>query len=154
MKALGNILWHFPFLGFITALFTWLLGGLLTITVVAAPIGMGLMEYGKFLFWPFGNAMVSKSQLSMQQNKAWKAYSTIVSIVYFPFGLILTVCAIIQVAMLCFSIIGIPAAMVLAKSLGTFLNPVNKICVHGAVKTELETRKAKAQVDKYLRERG
>ena len=154
MKTIGNILWHFPFLGFITAIFTWLLGGLLMITVIAAPIGLGLMEYGKLLFWPFGNAMVSKNQLNVEQNKAWKTYSTIVTILYFPFGLILTFCAICQVVVLCISIVGIPAAMVVAKSLTTYLNPVNKICVHGAVVAELDRRKGKAQVDKYLRNKG
>ena len=154
MKTIGNILWHFPFLGFITAIFTWLLGGLLMITVIAAPIGLGLMEYGKLLFWPFGNAMVSKNQLNVEQNKAWKTYSTIVTILYFPFGLILTFCAICQVVVLCISIVGIPAAMVVAKSLTTYLNPVNKICVHGAVVAELDRRKGKAQVDKYLGNKG
>jgi uncharacterized membrane protein YccF (DUF307 family) len=48
MRAVGNVLWHFPFLGFVSAIFTYLLGLLLTITVVAAPIGLGLMEFGKF----------------------------------------------------------------------------------------------------------
>ncbi|MBK6499802.1 MAG: hypothetical protein IPG00_17245, partial [Saprospiraceae bacterium] len=147
MKTLGNILWHFPFFGFLTAAFTWLFGAFLMITVIAAPIGLGLMEYGKFLFWPFGNAMVSKNQLNIELNKAWKTYSTIVTIFYFPFGLMLTVLAIIQVVVLCITVVGIPAAMVVAKSLGTFLNPVNKICVHGAVSQELERRKGQAQID-------
>jgi uncharacterized membrane protein YccF (DUF307 family) len=150
MRNLGNILWHFPFFGFVTATFTWLLGGLLTLTVIAAPVGLGLMEYGKLLFWPFGNAMVSKSQLNTEQNKAWKTYSTIVTILYFPFGLFFTICAIFQVIALCLSIIGIPAAMVIAKSLSTFLNPVNKKCVPSAVVGELERRKAHEQVNKYL----
>ena len=66
MKTLGNILWHFPFFGFLTAAFTWLFGAFLMITVIAAPIGLGLMEYGKFLFWPFGNAMVSQNQLNIE----------------------------------------------------------------------------------------
>jgi uncharacterized membrane protein YccF (DUF307 family) len=150
MKTIGNILWHFPFFGFVTATFTWLFGAFLTVTVIAAPIGLGLMEYGKLLFWPFGNAMVSKNQLNIEQNKAWKTYSKIVTIIYFPFGLILTFCAVIQVIGLCISIVGIPAAIVVAKSLTTYLNPVNKKCVHGAVQGELERRKAQAQVDKYL----
>jgi uncharacterized membrane protein YccF (DUF307 family) len=150
MKTLGNILWHFPFFGFLTAAFTWMFGAFLMITVIAAPIGLGLMEYGKFLLWPFGNSMVSKNQLNIEQNKAWKTYSTFVTIFYFPFGLILTMLAIVQVVVLCITVVGIPAAMVVAKSLGTFLNPVNKICVHGAVSQELERRKGQAQVDKYL----
>lgn len=150
MKALGNVLWHFPFFGFINAILVYLLGLLLTITVVAAPIGLGLLEYGKFLFWPFGKAMVSKSDLAIEQNAAWKAYSTIVTILYLPFGICLCLLAVAQVAALCVTIIGIPAAMVIAKSLGTYLNPVNKMCVHDAVVDELDRRKAQAQVEKHL----
>lgn len=150
MKTLGNILWHIPFLGFVSAIFVYLFGLLLTITVIAAPIGLGLMELGKFLFWPFGNAMVSKSELNVEQNKAWKVYSTIVMILYFPFGLFFTIVAVFQVVGLFISIIGIPAALVVAKSLGTYLNPVNKKCVPSAVTDELERRKAQGYVDKHL----
>jgi uncharacterized membrane protein YccF (DUF307 family) len=150
MKTIGNILWHFPFFGFVNAILVYLLGLILTATVIAAPIGLGLIEYGKFLFWPFGNAMVSKNDLSIEQNKGWKAYSLIVTILYFPFGLCLLICAIFQVIALCLSVIGIPAGIVIGKSLSTYLNPVNKKCVHSAVRNELENRKGQAQVDKYL----
>jgi uncharacterized membrane protein YccF (DUF307 family) len=148
MRTLGNILWHFPFLGFLSAILVYLLGLLLTITVIAAPIGLGLLELGKFLLWPFGNAMVSKQQLNIEQNKAWKAYSTVVMILYFPFGLYFTIVAVIQVVGLFVSIIGIPAALVVAKSLGTYLNPVNKKCVPSAVKDEIERRSAQGFVDR------
>jgi uncharacterized membrane protein YccF (DUF307 family) len=140
MRTLGNILWYIPFLGFIDAILVYLLGLLLTITVVAAPIGLGLMEYGKFLFWPFGNAMVSKSDLNIDQNVVWKAYSLIVTILYLPFGIILAVCAAVKVVLLCISIVGIPVALVVAKSLGTYLNPVNKTCVRQAVADEIDRR--------------
>ncbi len=151
MNTLGNILWHFPFFGFVTAAFTYLFGLLLTVTVIAAPIGLGLMEYGKFLFWPFGNGMVSKGKLSIEQNKAWLIYSKIVTIIYFPFGLILMLCSAVQAAILCITVVGIPAALVVAKSLSTYLNPVNKKCVPSAVLTELDRRKAQQQIDKHLR---
>lgn len=151
MKTLGNILWYFPFLGFVSAIFVYLFGLFLTITIIAAPIGLGLMELGKFLFWPFGNAMVSKSELNVEQNKAWKAYSTIVMILYFPFGLFFTIFAIFQVVLLFITIIGIPVALVVAKSLGTYLNPVNKKCVSSAVTDELERRKAQEQISKHLK---
>ena len=150
MKTLGNILWHFPFFGFVSAIYVYVFGLLLTITVVAAPIGLGLMELGKFLFWPFGNAMVSKSDLNVEQNKAWKAYATIVMIIYFPFGLFFCLVGVFQVVGLFISIIGIPAALVVAKSLGTYLNPVNKKCVASAVVEELDRRKAQQEVDKHL----
>ena len=152
MRTLGNILWHVPFLGFITATFTYLGGLILTLLVIPAPIGLGLMEYGKFLFAPFGRAMVSKSELNIEQNAYWKTYSKIVIIFYFPFGLLYAVMAAFQAAFLAMTIIGIPAALVIAKSLGTFLNPVNKICVHIAVQEELERRHAQAIVSKAFGE--
>lgn len=150
MRTLGNILWHLPFLGFVQAILTWLLGLILTITVVAAPIGRGLMEYGIFLFAPFSKAMVSRSALHEKQNDAWKAYSTIVTILYIPFGLVLAVIAIFQIAGLFVTIVGIPLAIVLAKSLSTFFNPVNKKCVPHAVADEIERRASASEVDRHL----
>ncbi len=150
MRTLGNILWHIPFLGFVNAIMVYLLGLLLTITVIAAPIGLGLMEFGKFLFAPFGKAMVSKSDLKVEQNAAWKTYSTIIMILYIPFGAFFWLVAVFQVALLFISIIGIPVALVIAKSLGTYFNPVNKICVHYAVVDELERRRAQAEISKHL----
>ncbi|QYS85423.1 hypothetical protein JJC03_09245 [Flavobacterium oreochromis] len=150
MRTIGNILWYFPFLGFLTAILTMLFGLILTATIVASPIGIGLMEYGKFLLKPFGNTMISKDKLNIKQNTLWEAYSAIVSIIYFPLGLCLACFAITQVFALCFSIVGIPIALVIAKSLRVFLNPVNKKCVPISVAAELENRKGQIQVDTYL----
>lgn len=151
MKTLGNILWHIPFLGFVNAIIVYLFGLLLTVTVIAAPIGLGLMEFGKFLFAPFSHAMISKTDLNVEQNKAWKAYSTIVMILYFPFGLILCALAIFQVVGLFITLIGIPPALVVAKSLGTYLNPVNKKCVQQSVRDELDRRKAQVEIARNLK---
>ena len=151
MRTLGNILWHFPFFGFVTATLYWLFGAVLTITVVAAPIGLGLMQYGKFLFAPFGRAMVRKDDLNVEQNAAWRTYSTIVSIVYLPVGLVFALLSVVQAAVSFIGIVTIPVALVVAKSLGTALNPVNKVCVPVAVAEELERRKAQQQIAKHLR---
>ncbi len=148
MRTLGNILWHIPFLGFLTAAFYWLLGLVLTLLVVTAPIGLGLMEFGKFLLAPFGNEMVSKASLNVKQNPVWEAYSTIVMILYLPFGVLFVILNAIQVFALCFSIVGIPVALVIAKSLGTVLNPVNKVCVPSAVAEEMARRNASAALDR------
>lgn len=150
MRTFGNVLWHFPFFGFVTASIYWLLGALLTLTVIAAPIGLGLMEFGKFLFAPFGRAMVSRSELKGTQNPLWKAYSTIIMILYLPFGLIFVVLNVIQVGLLFITIIGIPVALVIAKSLGTALNPVNKKCVPAAVAEEIERRKGQVEIAKHI----
>jgi len=150
MRTLGNILWHFPFFGFMSALGAFLVGVLFLITVIGAPIGLGLIQLSRFLLTPFSSAMIDKKDLNANQNKLWVAFGFIVRILYFPFGLILAFVTIIQIACLFISILGIPVALVLAKSLGTYFNPVNKVCVSKAVKDELIKRKAEEQVSNYL----
>jgi len=152
MRTLGNILWHFPFFGFLNAIITYLFGLFLTLTVIAAPIGRGLMEYGKFLFAPYSRAMIKESELTKGQpvttgRKIWKVFSIIIAIFYILFlGIPLSVFAILQTVGLFLSFVGIPAAIVVAKSIGVYFNPVGKKCVPIAVAQELERRKAQ----KYL----
>jgi uncharacterized membrane protein YccF (DUF307 family) len=150
MRTLGNILWHIPFLGFLSSFITFLIGGLLVLTVIGAPLGLGLIQLSKFLLTPFSSAMISKKDLNADQNKLWQTFGIIVRILYFPFGLFLAIVTVFQIAGLFISIVGIPVAMVLAKSLGTYFNPVNKICVPRAVAVEVASRKAKVQVDQHL----
>lgn len=52
MRLLFNIVWWVLF-GWLVALIFYVLGTVLTLLVVTAPIGLGLMEYGKFLLAPF-----------------------------------------------------------------------------------------------------
>jgi uncharacterized membrane protein YccF (DUF307 family) len=146
MRALGNILWHFPFLGFINAGVTFLLGLLLSATVVAAPIGLGLIQLGKFFLAPFGHEMVRShdAQPHKGSNAAWEAYSTIVMIVWLPIGLVLALVQVFQVVLLFTSILGIPVAIALAKSIGTLFNPVGKICVPSAVADEIRRQAAQS----------
>ncbi len=150
MRTFGNVIWHFPFFGFISAIFVYLFGLLLTLTIIAAPIGLGLMELGKLLFAPFGKVMIDSGDLNLPKNKAWATYSTIIMLLYLPFGLIFAFCAVIQTGLLFLTIVGIPVAMVVAKSLGTYLNPVGKKCVSSAVAAELERRKAEQIVSSVM----
>ena len=41
-----------------------------------------------------------------------------------------------------------PVALVIAKSLGTVLNPVNKVCVPTEVAEEMARRNARAEIDR------
>lgn len=141
MRTLGNILWHFPFLGFANAALTYVFGALLCLTVVGAPLGIGLMEYGKFLFAPYSRAIVDRSELNEKQSTVWRVLSFVVRVLYLPLGSILSLIAVIQIVLLAATIVGIPAAAVVAKSLGTYFNPVNKKCVPQVVADEIVKRK-------------
>lgn len=151
MRTLGNILWYFPFFGFINAILFFLIGSLLVLTVVASPLGLGLVQYGKFLFAPFSRAMVPEDDLDIDSNPVWEAYSTIIMILWIPFGIIFTLVTVVQIAGLCSSIVGIPVAIVLAKSLRTIFNPVGMICVPVAVAQEVQRRRDEDAVNKHLR---
>jgi uncharacterized membrane protein YccF (DUF307 family) len=150
MRTLGNILWHIPFGGFLAAFGVFIVGCLFFITVIGAPIGLGLFQLAKFLLAPFSNAMVDGKELNKNETDLWEKFSFIVRILYFPFGLFLATVLVFQIAGLFITIIGIPVALVLAKALSTYFNPVNKKCVPRAVAVELEQRKAKAHIEKHL----
>jgi len=57
------------------------------------------------------------------------------------------------VFLLFITIIGIPVALVVSNSLGSFFNPVKKICVPATMAEELERRHAHHHIDSYQRER-
>ena len=140
MRLLGNILWHFPCFGFVTSLFSFLAGILLTVTVVGAPIGLGLIQYAKFALAPYSYSMIDKRELHPNKsgNILYAILCLIVRILYFPLGV------------MCCTIVLLPMAIPYAKSLSTFFNPVGKVCVPVAVMDELERRKAEKEVDAYL----
>ena len=150
MRILGNILWHIPFLGFLSAFCSFLIGSILVLAVVTAPIGLGLIQFAKFQLAPFSYSMVSNNHLSAKQNQLWKSYSFVIKIIYLPFGLLFTLFGVLQVVGLCLSIIGIPMAIVIAKSLGTYLQPVGKVCVPIVVAQEIANRKGSKDIEKYL----
>ena len=146
MNIFWNILWIFPFFGWIWAILYGILGLCVCATVVGLPIGLGLLQYSKFLFWPHGNAMISKSDLEVITEKErplwWKIFAMIVRILYFPFGLINAILGTLY-GFLCFlSIIGIPEGLVMMKSIGTLFNPINKVMVPAALRDEIERVKA------------
>ena len=129
MRTIANILWHIPFLGFLNALYALLLGFLLTVLVIPAPIGLGLIQYGKFLMFPFSTRMVPVSETGASRNPLWATYSFIIMIIYLPFGLFAFIFGLMQCLCLAVTIVGLPLAYIVFKSLGTYLNPVGKVCV-------------------------
>lgn len=146
MNIFWNILWIFPFFGWIWAILYGILGLCVCATVVGLPIGLGLLQYSKFLFWPHGNAMISKSDLEIITEKErplwWKIFAMIVRILYFPFGLLNAIGGTLY-GFVCFlTIIGIPEGLVMMKSIGTLFNPINKVMVPAALRDEIERVKA------------
>lgn len=93
MRILGSIIWFFVG-GWILAILTYLSGLILNRFSRTAPAGLGLIEYGKFLFLPFINDMARKNKSSLAvaaeslQNCEYDAMSQKVSVA----TIIATVC--------------------------------------------------------------
>ena len=116
-------------------------------------MGLGWLQFAKFLLAPHTSAMVPKSDLALltgkSQGTAMKTYSLIIRILYFPFGLVASLGAIGMTVGYCITIIGIPSGLVWARSLSTIFNPVNKVCVPRSVAEEIERIKAGNTVSRY-----
>ena len=112
MKTFLNFLWNFPFLGFIYAIITGISGLLWCLTIIGLPLGLGLLQFSLFLFWPHGYAMVSKGDLEILTEKKrplwWKIFALIIRIIYFPFGLVHAMFMACVGLIEFFTIIGIP----------------------------------------------
>ena len=81
--------------------------------------------------------MISDSKLGKDKSTVWKVLSVIAFVIYFPIGVFISIVTIAQIMLLFVTIIGIPMAIILVKSLPTYFNPINKICVSVAVAEEL-----------------
>lgn len=161
MRVLFNVLWHVPGMGFLSALLAFLIGLVLTATVVAAPIGLGLVEYGKFLLAPFTRRMIRREDVAGKyKSKTWRIWSTLTRIVYFPLGIVLLVLGLVNIVLSLIivlpTIFGIalwfPQAYTIANSLMTLLNPVGRKSIHYLVAEEMDRIKAKEELEKLKKE--
>lgn len=152
MRIFGNIIWHFPFLGFLQSLVYAIVGVFCCLTVIGIPLGMGLFQLSLFTLAPFSKRLVSQHDLEMvtgeKQRDLIKSWFFIVRILYFPFGLLMAIYTILVIIIQFISIIGIPCGIVEAKALATIFNPVNKKCVSRAIAEEIERRKANNVLNK------
>ena len=146
MRTLANIIWHFPFLGFLYSLYLFLIGGLMCITIVGIPMGQSLFQLAQFMLAPFSSEMVDRKDMiylgRQSQGTVTKVIYTIFRILYFPFGLLGVVWAVATMIGEAISIIGIPCAIIWAKLLSTVWNPFGKTCVTTSEADIIRTAKA------------
>ncbi|NLK94638.1 MAG: YccF domain-containing protein [Clostridiales bacterium] len=98
MSCLGNFLW-FIFGGIFEGL-AWTLAGILwCITIIGIPIGKQCFKFASLSFFPFGKEVVyGGGTVSLLVNIIWLIVS----------GIPLALTAVINGALLCITIIGIP----------------------------------------------
>ena len=125
MRVLGNIIW-FIFGGWWTALLYILWGVIFCITIVGIPIGKACFQYAKLMAFPFGKVIVKETFIKGKENVSIirRFFGTLVNIIWLPIGIIMLLGTIGTMILLCVTIIGIPVAIVLAKSCKFLLWPV------------------------------
>ena len=101
MKLLGNILWLILG-GLLVALYYWIVGLLICITIIGIPFGVQLIKIGNFALWPFGHDVQSGPNdtgcLSILMNVIWILVGGIeITMLHLTFGVFC-----------CLTIIGIP----------------------------------------------
>lgn len=153
MRTFSNIIWHFPFFGFVQSLIYAVAGVIWCATVVGIPLGLGLFQLSLFTLSPFSKRLVPLSDLELitgpQQGTAMKSWFLIIRILYFPFGLLAAMGTVVLIVGQFISLFGIPCGVVQSKALATIFNPVNKRCVPIGIAEEIDRRKVQAQIEKY-----
>ena len=145
MRILGNILWHIPYCGFMSALYFFFLGLFWCLTIVGLPLGISLLHFARFLLTPFTSRMIDRNELTYvgasKQNVIFRTYGNLLWILYLPFGLLGCVWLFLVMLSQFVTIIGIPCGLVSMKSFGTVLKPFNKVCVSVATSDQINMRK-------------
>jgi uncharacterized membrane protein YccF (DUF307 family) len=152
IRNVSNVLWHFPFFGFISAAIYFAFGFLFSVTVVGLPLGLGLIEWSKFLLAPGTRSLITVTDLPKKPNFLWRGWSFLVAVIYFPIGLVLAILNVCSgIGLLC-TIIGIPTGLDILRATGAVLAPSNKKCVRRTVAEELSRRRDAAAATALLGE--
>ena len=125
MALLGNLIW-FVLGGWWNFLLYSACGLLFCMTIIGIPIGKALFQYAKLMVLPFGKVIVKETELKGKENVAAvrRVGGTIANLLWLPFG-IATFLANIGLMIACaVTIVGIPAAIVIARSCKFLLWPV------------------------------
>ena len=154
MRTLGNILWHFPCFGFLAALNYFILGTILTLTVVGTPLGIGFIKIAKYLLWPFGKVVVREGDYGLklsnskptQMSDAYKKFEFIFRILWFPFGAFASASILFFAVACACTIINFPIALLLIEVAKVTWNPVN---IH-IVDVDLVKVAKQKQIEKVL----
>jgi uncharacterized membrane protein YccF (DUF307 family) len=109
MASFGNLIW-FVLGGGIWALIWLLIAGIFALTIIGIPIARACLEFAKLSAFPFGKEIIRDTELLGENNvsTATKSANKILGIIWFPFGLILTILYFALALTFFVSLIGIP----------------------------------------------
>ena len=133
LRAIGNVIW-FIFAGLWLGLAWWIVGVLMFICIITIPWGKAAFVLGQFSFLPFGRTLISRSELSGEEDIGTGALGVIGNIIWFLLaGIWLAIVNVIYGVMCFATIIGIPFGIQCFKLAGASLSPIGKTVVTNEV---------------------
>lgn len=125
MALLGNIIW-FILGGWWNFLLYGFLGVVCCVTIIGIPIGKALFQYAKLMVFPFGKVIVRETDIKGKENVSAvrRVGGVVANILWLPFGIISFVMNIVLMLGAAITIIGIPVAVVIARSSKFLLWPI------------------------------
>lgn len=159
-----NLIWFVVFFGWLGALISLVLSGIMAITVIGIPISKSLLQFAKLSAFPFGKEIIRETELKGKDNVAEhkKKWGLIANIIWFPLGLLLALFFLLSaiqifllgIVMFIFIItipigmIMLPMGIVYVRMAKFVLMPIgakavsNKQAIASAVVNEIEERDA------------
>ncbi|KGY10169.1 YccF domain-containing protein [Vibrio sinaloensis] len=129
LRLLGNIIW-FLCGGVIMGLAWWLVGLLCFISIIGIPWGRACFVMGNFSFFPFGQEVIGRDELTKEMDIGTSPLGTIGNVIWFLLAGIWLAIGHIMSAVACFiTIIGIPFALQHLKLAYISLAPIGKTVV-------------------------
>ena len=147
MGMIGNFLW-FIFGGALMGLGWWLAGIVAAITIIGLPWGKACFVIGQLSFFPFGMEVISRKELSQQEDIGTSGLGTLGNIIWFIFGGWWLALGHVFSALFCFiTIIGIPFGIQHLKLAGIALAPIGKTVVTKELAAAAREDSARAQLN-------
>ena len=129
LRVLGNIIW-FLCGGVIMGLAWWLVGLLCFISIIGIPWGRACFVMGNFSFFPFGQEVIGRDELTKEMDIGTSPLGTIGNVIWFLLAGIRLAIGHIMSAVACFiTIVGIPFALQHLKLAYISLAPIGKTVV-------------------------
>ena len=143
MRAILNVLWNVPGLGFVAAFF-WVLAGLLmAITIIGLPWAKACFTLANYTLAPFGRELVSRYDATGLESLGTGGLGLLANVIWFLLaGWWLIVLHVVAACVSAITIIGIPFAWAHLKIAAAATAPVGKIVVPTEVAAEIDREKA------------
>lgn len=147
MATLGNIIW-FVLFGWWQFLVYSFLGCVCCITVIGIPLGKSVFQCAKLMALPFGKVIVRETDIKGKENVSdvRQVGGVIANILWLPIGVILFIFSVFEMIALAITIIGIPAAVVVARCATFWIWPIGAKVITKEQEETLRMEKAMMKV--------